>query len=94
MNESQDKKEALNKLYECRENIEKYLAEIETIISVNFTDKYAIAYQHWIPQIKTALRNNTKWLSRGEYSMDDLIVNIEDNMKENIHNKGVSKYIN
>lgn len=89
---SNKQQEALNKLYQYRENIESYLAEIDAILMVYFPDEYPISYQHWMPQIKTALRSNTKWLSRGEYSMDYILSKIEDKIVDNNH-QGVSKYI-
>jgi hypothetical protein len=86
------KKDALIKLYEHRENIENHLAEIDAILQVYFSDDYSVAYQHWIPQIKTALYDNTKWLSRGQYSMDYTIKSILDKIVGDSQ-KGVSKYI-
>lgn len=92
MSLSDKQQEALNKLYQYRENIESYLAEIDAIIMVYFPEEYSVSYQHWIPQIKTALRSNTKWLSRGEYSMDYILSKIEDKIIDS-SNQGVSKYI-
>lgn len=87
-----DQRKALSKLYQHRENIESELAEIDALLMVYFADQYGLAYQHIMPQIKTALRNNTKWLSRGQYSLDNIIANIEDKITED-HHQGVSKYI-
>jgi len=87
-----DQRKALNKLYEHRENIENELAEIDALLMVYFADQYELVYQHIIPQIKTALRDNTKWLSRGNYSLDNIIANIEDKIIKD-HHQGVSKYI-
>jgi len=86
-------KEALNNLYQKREEIEYCLAEIESILAVHFENQFAISYQHWLPQIKTALRDDTKWLSRGQYSMDYTLKIIQDQMLDSSDNKGVSKYI-
>ena len=47
----------LFKLYSYREQIEHNLAEIEAILEVSFTEEYAVASQHWIAQIKTALKD-------------------------------------
>lgn len=84
--------EFLAKLYSLREQIENNLAEIESIISAYFPDESAVATQHWIPQIKTALKDNLKYLPRGEYSMDYSLYRIEDKLFCE-PNKGVSKYI-
>lgn len=89
---NQSKTQALSDLYKYREKIEDYLAEIESILRVHFTDQYYIAYQHWIPQIKTALRDDIKWLPRGQYSMDYTIEQIMDKISED-GSKGVTKYI-
>lgn len=85
-------KESLDKLYLCRDQIEKLLAEIESIIQINFESEYSVAYQHWLPQIKTALRDNTRWLPRGQYNMEYTLKRIEDNLA-NKSTKGVTKYI-
>ena len=92
MSLSDKQKESLNKLYRYRENIESYLAEIDAILMVYFPDEYPVSHQHWMPQIKTALRSNTKWLSRGDYSMDYILSKIEDKIVDS-SNQGVSKYI-
>lgn len=84
--------EAINKLYNYRENIEDILVEIEALIQIHFPEEYSVAYQHWIPQIKTALRDNLKYLPRGQYSMDYTLEHLIDKIDvESI--KGVNKYI-
>lgn len=88
-----DKKiEPLSNLYNAREDIENKLAEIEAILQVHFPEEFSTAYQHWIPQIKTALSDNTRYLSRGQYSMDYTLTRIQDKIVDH-NNKGVSKYI-
>ena len=84
--------EALSKLYSYREQIENNLNEIQAILGTNFPEEYAVASQHWIVQIKTALTDNTRYLPRGEYSMDYTLHRIEDKLFNN-SDKGVSKYI-
>lgn len=84
-------KEALQNLYSHRDHIEDHLNKIETILETYFSAEYAVAYQHWIPQIKTGLRDNTKWLPRGQYSMDYTLNRLTDNTVDDT--KGVSKYI-
>lgn len=88
-----DKLKALNELYQSQEKIESILAEIESTLKIYFPNEYETAYQHWIPQIKTALSNKTKWLPRGQYSMDYTIDRILDSLNNNCA-KGVNKYIN
>lgn len=87
-----NKIEALANLYNAREDIENKLAEIEAILQVYFAEEFATAYQHWIPQIKTAVRDNLKYLPRGEYSMDYTIKRIEDKVIDNL-DKGIQKYV-
>lgn len=82
----------LTKLIEYRTQIENILTEIDTVMKINFPEEYSVAYQHWIPQIKTALRNDTKWLPRGEYSMDYTLDRIIDKLNSSV-DKGVTKYI-
>ena len=82
----------LSELEKYREQIEDSLAQIEAILQIYFQEEFSTAYQHWIPQIKTALKNNTKWLDRGQYSMQYTLDRIFDKISDNT-NKGVSKYI-
>lgn len=89
-----DKIKALNELYQYQEKIESILAEIEATLKIYFPNEYEIAYQHWIPQIITAINNKTKWLPRGQYSMDYTISRILDDLNNDNCIKGVNKYIN
>lgn len=79
----------LSKLYRCREEITNNLAEIESLLKIHFPPEHDIAYQHWIPQIVTALFSDTAWLPRGQYSMQDSI----DHIKDIDTGSGVNKYI-
>lgn len=84
--------DALSELYAIREKIENNLAEIESILKVYFSEEEAVATQHWLAQIKTALKDNTKYLPRGEYSMDYTLARIEDKLFTK-NSSGVNKYI-
>ena len=86
------KSQALNKLLQYKENIEDILVQIDVVLQTDFPEEYGVAYQHWIPQIKTALNDNTKWLPRGQYSMDYTINRIIDKIT-NDSTLGVTKYI-
>jgi hypothetical protein len=88
MSLSPNQKEALENLYSHRDHIEDHLNKIDTILKMYFSKEYDLAYQHWLPQMKTALRDNTKWLPRGQYSMDYTLNHLIDDL-----DKGVSKYI-
>lgn len=82
----------LNKLIDYRDQIESSLFHIERILKDYFPEEFELAYQHYIPQITTALHDEKKWLSRGGYSMQDTINNLCDRAKDN-PSSGVSKYI-
>jgi enoyl reductase-like protein len=85
-------KEALENLYSHRDHIEDHLNKIDTILKMYFPKEYNLAYQHWLPQIKTGLRDDIKWLPRGQYSMDYTLKKLFDKMIDDLE-KGVSKYI-
>jgi len=89
---SENKINAFAELHSIRENIEAKLAEIEAILQAHFSEEFAVASQHWLVQIKTALKDNLKYLPRGEYSMDYTLSRIEDKLFSK-SDKGVSKYI-
>ena len=80
----------VNELLDLRDNISASIKEMTTILEQNFPKQYADAYQHWIPQILTALYNDTKWLPRGNITFQDTIDRINDS---NDCSGGVSKYI-
>lgn len=77
-------------LMDLRSNIHSCLLSIESILKTNSPEHYDHAYQHWIPQIMTALFDDTKWLPRGEYSMEYTLKHLLDN----VECKGISKYLN
>jgi hypothetical protein len=91
MNLTESQRQALKNLYTSREKIEDILAEIEANLQVYFSEEFSVAYQHWLPQIKTALRDGTKWLPRGQYSMEYTLDRISDHLVND--DKGVTKYI-
>jgi hypothetical protein len=93
MSPNDDKKKAIQKLQNYRDQINDSLIQIETLLKVFFPDEFSIAYQHWLPQIKTALKDDTKWLPRGQYSMDYTLNRIVDQIEDGSLDKGVSKYI-
>jgi hypothetical protein len=86
----QQKQSQLEIITVLREDIKNSLSVIESLVKEHFPDHYADAYQHWIPQVLTALYNDIKWLPRGTLTLQDMIDRIKD------HNEsagGVSKYI-
>jgi hypothetical protein len=82
-------KHQLNKLIDYRDEIESALFHIERILKSHFPSEHGMAYQHWIPQIKTALNVTDKWLPRGEYTLQNTI----DHISDNDNGSGVNKYI-
>lgn len=81
---------SLDDLLDLRESIHKSVLEMQHILETDYPTEYAVAYQHWIPQILTALYSNTQWLPRGQFSCQHTIDHIKDNTGGT---GGVSKYI-
>lgn len=92
MSFTNEQKDQLNKLFDYRDEIDKSLFHIERIIKQYFPEEFELAYQHWMPQITTALFEDTRWLPRGQYSMQNTLDRLIDKAK-NSDPKGVSKYI-
>lgn len=87
---NQEQKDQLNSLMDYRDSISNSLFHIERILKTYFPEQYTDAYQHWIPQILTALDNDVKWLPRGQLTLQDTIDRIKDR-SDNFG--GVSKFI-
>lgn len=68
----------LDELIGYRDQIVNNLYHIERILKQYFPEEFNIAYQHWIPQITTALYEEKKWLNRGEQTMQHTINRIID----------------
>lgn len=92
MSFTQEQKDNFNKLIDYRDQITDSLFHIERILKTYFPDEFEIAYQHWIPQIITALYEDKRWLPRGERTMQQTIDRLVDKIK-NDSISGVSKYI-
>jgi len=87
---TQEQRDQLNALMDHRDDISKSMFHIERILKTYFPQEFDVAYQHWIPQILTALDNDIKWLSRGQVTLQDTIDRIKDNTDST---GGVSKFI-
>ncbi len=83
-------KSKVEDLLDLREEIRESLSKIDAILQIYFPDQYTDAYQHWMPQILTALYNDVKWLPRGQVTLQDTIDRIKDDSEESA---GVSKFI-
>lgn len=92
MSFTDEQKHQLNRLMDYRDELTNSLFHIERILKTYFPEEFDIAYQHWIPQISTALYENKKWLPRGEQTMQHTLNRLFDKLKEN-ESKGVYKYI-
>lgn len=79
----------LKQLLELRQKISDDLNEIVYLLKTNFPEYYPDAYQHWVPQIETALYNDTHWLPRGIKTFQDTIDSIQD---KNNGSSSVSKF--
>ena len=85
-----DKQSHIDDLLDIREEISESLKKIDAILQIYFPDQYSDAYQHWMPQILTALYNDVKWLPRGQVTFQDTIDRIKDDSDSF---GGVSKFI-
>lgn len=92
MSLTQEQKHQINSLIDHRDQITNALFHIERILKQYFPEEFDAAYQHWIPQIVTALYEDKRWLPRGEYTMQQTVNRLIDKSIES-GNKGVSKYI-
>ena len=90
MNLTHFQKEQINKLRDYRDEISYSLFHIERVLRDYFPEEYTQAYQHWIPQILTALEHDSRWLDRGVYNMQDTLNKLNDS-DQNV--KGLTKII-
>jgi enoyl reductase-like protein len=90
---TQEQKHQLNRLMDHRDEIIKSLFHIERILKHYFPEEFDVAYQHWIPQISTALYEDKKWLPRGQQTMQHCLNRLFDKLKEEQDEKGVYKYV-
>lgn len=89
---TQIQKDQLNNLIDYRDQITESLFHIERILKVYFPEEFDIAYQHYIPQITTALYEDDRWLPRGEQTMQNTITRLLDKTNESV-DKGLKKFI-
>ena len=89
-----EQKHQLNKLIDHRDEITNAMFHIERILKHYFPEEFDIAYQHWIPQIMTALYDHDKWLPRGEQTLQDTINRLFDKNEDNKQTgQSVKKFI-
>ena len=89
-----EQKRQLNKIIEYRDEITNAVFHIESILKHYFPEEFDIAYQHWIPQIMTALYEHDKWLPRGQQTLQDTIDRLLDKNEDNKQiGQSVKKFI-
>lgn len=89
---SEKQKHQFNELISYRDEIADCIFHIEQILKTYFPEEFDVAYQHWIPQISTALADSDRWLNRGDINMQYTISRILDKISED-SGQGVSKFI-
>jgi hypothetical protein len=72
-------------------NLKDKVWEIEAYIRNFYPKYYEQCFQHWLPQIITAIKNDTRWLKRGQFSIEDTINSIRDS--DNKDQSGIQKFI-
>lgn len=92
MSLTNEQKGQINNLIDYRNDIENALFQIDRILKDYFPKEYDIAYQHWLPQIHTALMNDDRWLPRGQFNMQQTLDRLLDQANGSKSN-GVSRYI-
>jgi len=91
---TEDKRYILSEIISHKEAIKDHLDKIENLLKSFFPKEHDMAYQHYIPQILTAINAYDKWLSRGSYTLENTIKNISDNIDSDNKKSGVKKFIN
>lgn len=93
MSLTEEQKDQINNLVDYRDHIVSNLFHIECILKTYFPEEFERAIQFYLPQITTALYEDKKWLSRGEYSLQNTIDNLLERCKVNESGKGTTKYL-
>lgn len=73
-----EKLRAYYQLIDYRKSMLVGIHEIERILKENFPDQFDKAYHYWIPQIKTGLTDDPRWLPRSDYNFDHTLTEIEE----------------
>jgi hypothetical protein len=93
MSLTNDQKHQINKLIDYRDEISNSLFHIERILKEYFPEEFEKAIQFYLPQITTALHEDKKWLSRGEYSIQNTIDNLLERCKLTTENQSLKKFL-
>ena len=94
MSLNQIQKDQINSLIDYRDEMVHSLFHIERILKTYFPEEFERAIQFYLPQITTALYEDKKWLSRGEYSLQNTIDNLMERCKiESTDTQSIKKFI-
>jgi hypothetical protein len=93
MSLTQEQRDQINNLVDHRDEIVSSLFHIERILKTYFPEEFERAIQFYLPQITTALYEDRRWLSRGEYSLQNTIDNLIERCKIEKSNQGLKKFI-
>ena len=94
MNLTQEQRDQINSLIDYRDEMAASLFHIERILKTYFPEEFERAIQFYLPQITTALYEDKKWLSRGEYSLQNTIDNLLERCKMiDSGDKNINKYL-
>lgn len=92
MSFTNEQKDQLNRLIDYRDQITDALFHMERILKVYFPEEFDVAYQHYIPQITTALYEDKRWLPRGQQTLQHTITRLLDKTND-FTDKGLKKFI-
>ena len=94
MSLTQEQRDQINILIDYRDEMVGSLFHIERILKTYFPEEFERAIQFYLPQITTALYEDKKWLSRGEYSLQNTIDNLIERCKMiDSGDKNINKYL-
>lgn len=89
-------KQTIEQLMFHRDSILDSLESIKSLLrdTKGCEKEYSVAISHYIPQIITALHSDSKYLQRGEYTLQETINHLCDHLSSSEKpQKGVKKYI-
>ena len=81
------------RLVDHRNNMLSNIKQVEKILQEEFPDQFHVAYQHWIPQIKTALTSDDRWLPRSDYNFDYTLNKIKEADDNQCSDSNIRKFL-
>lgn len=93
MLKDQEKSISFHRLVEHRDTILSILEDIKEILKKDFPKEFEIAYQYWIPQIKTAIVDDEKWLNRSDYSLTYTLNKIAESEENSKAKSNIKKFL-